>query len=85
MCFWNANLKDRNAGGGKVKVFLQIGLLMKLETEALMDVTEVVRSGESRQTIAREGSSWQMLQRLPFFLDFSVPEQKTELYMESIQ
>lgn len=60
-----------------MKIFLQIGLLIKLETEALMDVTQVLRSGESHQTIAREGNSLQTVQRLPFFLNFSVPELKT--------
>lgn len=53
-----------------MKIFLQIGLLIKLETEALMYVTEVLRSGESHQTIAREGNSLQMLQRLHFLSCF---------------
>lgn len=43
-----------------MKIFLQIELLIKLETEALMDVTEVLRSGESHQTITREGNSLQV-------------------------
>lgn len=68
-----------------MKIFLQVGLMIKLETEALTDVTEVLRSGESHQTIVREGNSLQTVQKLPFFLNFSVPELKTELYIESIQ
>lgn len=44
-----------------MKVFLQIGLQIKLETEALTDLTEVLRSGESHQTIAREGNSLQIV------------------------
>lgn len=61
MCFWNANLKDRDTGGQKVKIFLQTGLLIKLESEVLMDVIEVLRSGEGHQTIAREGNSLEMV------------------------
>lgn len=51
-----------------MKILLQIGHLIKLETEALMDVTEVLRSGESHKTIARGGNSLQMLRGFIFSL-----------------
>lgn len=44
----------------------------RTEIEALMGVTEVLRSGETHQTVAGEGNSLQRMQRLPFFLYFSV-------------